>query len=846
MSHIQDHLSQVKRQIAASYSPLHQDDNTDLIKAEVALIGEKRKFADGKEYMKTENGWVPVGTGTGRKIQKEQENAKIGMGGGAKVGKGSKISTKDGVHGTVKGEDEKHIHIEHSSKDGKKITSKLKHEDLSEKIQTGELQHHVPAKDALVATGAADKEKLSDPKEIKDTESAFDQMDNYFKGDKDAERTLKFLKDTIGGNKNIRIDTGMKFDDDRILGLSYPDGRIGVNVNSPLARDKESVYRTLMHEMVHAATRDLMKNNETLQDDFNNVLSQVRKHLDIPDNDSVASALYNNGTIPEDKYGVSNQYELIAEVFTNPDFAKLLKDIPYKKDNLLKQVMIAIFSAFGGTAKKVKDAKGDLKKEGVDNMADYLVNLTEKVFKPEVKGKRGTKKRTDNKSIKKSEEMIEPFNILEKGGVPAAIGEIRTHGDGVTRIKIVGGWRPVNENDRANAARRMEFKQDMAHTVAPVELIKEENALEAAPAVDINERFQAFARFTKAVIKGASKALIAYGTGGVGKTYTVTHQLDAAGLKPFDEDLHSPANSVASEGDDDDEADNEEGTKSTDYDYIKITGKMTGPQVFKALYQHNGKIILFDDCDSVLRDGGAVNLFKGALDSSGDGTVSWATSAGVKDEGGAKLPNRFKFNGRAIFISNLASADVPQPIKSRALRVDLSMNPGQTIERLRFIAKNKEGKYQNLKFPGVKSYKHEDLKDIVDYLDENKYKTSDLNVRTVGSLLSIKQIADEEGIAWRKDADHMIFSKSKSADMGDHYDGSEFQKARAAQISKSFGAPDKKEEGDEQRPTPDKKEKVTSHEHRGDEEDDQVDEKVDKFPGGPSDINKSFDFLILD
>lgn len=357
--------------------------------------------------------------------------------------------------------------------------------------------------------------------------------------------------------------------------------------------------------------------------------------------------------------------------------------------------------------------------------------------------------------------------IVEKGGQAAILGEKRTFNVGgkpIEHIKTRDGWKRVPKSEvmglGAGVLDKEEYKQDLAHTAAPKDLIIKENQVDS-PKVDINERFQAFARFTKAVIKGAAKSLVAYGTGGVGKTYTVTHQMDIAGLKQFDEETHAPAFTTAEQDDDDDG----EGRKSTDYDYVKITGKMTGPQVYKTLYQHNGKIILFDDCDSVLRDSGAINLFKGGLDSSGDGTISWGTSTGVKDEEGGKVPNRFKFHGRVIFVSNLPSSEVPQPIKSRALRADLSMTPEQTIERLRFIAKDKEGNYKNLKFPGVKDYKSDDLKNIIDYLDEHKNVTSDLNVRTVGSLLAIKQIADEEGHDWKKDASHMIFSKSKSTDV---------------------------------------------------------------------------------
>lgn len=209
---------------------------------------------------------------------------------------------------------------------------------------------------------------------------AFSNMEEFFKNDKQATEALGFLKPLVKANKNIRIDTKMEFDNPRVLGLSYPDGRIGINKNSVYAKDKEMVYRTLMHEMVHAVTREKMKTNETLQDEFNDVLSEVRKHFGLADNEALIKHLYANGQISEDQYGAADQYELVAEVFTNKKFMELLKSIPYKKDNLLKKVMMAVFAAFSETSRKVKKAKKDLK--NVDNMADYLVGLTEKVFTP--------------------------------------------------------------------------------------------------------------------------------------------------------------------------------------------------------------------------------------------------------------------------------------------------------------------------------------------------------------------------------------------------------------------------------------------------------------------------------
>lgn len=283
---------------------------------------------------------------------------------------------------------------------------------------------------------------------------------------------------------------------------------------------------------------------------------------------------------------------------------------------------------------------------------------------------------------------------------------------------------------------------------------------------DVKQRFKTFEMMVKGVATGKFKSALAYGTGGVGKTYTVTHQLEEQGKVAFDEDKHQPG------GD--------------DYDYVKVTGKATPTAVYKALYQHNNKIIVFDDCDSVLKNEDAINFFKGALDTSGDGTIAYGSSKKIKDENDEELPQRFKFKGKVIFVSNLSPEQMPQPLKSRATKIDLTMNKQQTIDRIKEIAMDPKGsgKYSNLQFPGIDKYSHEDMKGVIDYLDENKDHIGDLNVRTIGKILGMKQMADEmgDGKNWMKYADQEIFSKGEETNF---FDGG-ILKSRTARINSIY------------------------------------------------------------
>lgn len=271
---------------------------------------------------------------------------------------------------------------------------------------------------------------------------------------------------------------------------------------------------------------------------------------------------------------------------------------------------------------------------------------------------------------------------------------------------------------------------------------------------DINAKFKTYEKFVRMTAKGLTRSTIAYGGGGVGKTHTAMTQLkkmvNPETGKPFvfyDHEKHEVG--------------------SNEYDAIKITGKATTAGLYKTLYQHNDKLILFDDCDEVLKDKDSVNMFKGALDSTGDGTINNLSGKAIKDDAGEPIPQTYTFKGRAIFISNMTSKEMPQALKSRSLRIDLSMNAQQTIDRIKSIAKvpNSED-LTNIELfdtSGKKiKYDHEDMDRAIKFLDKYKNKMGDLNVRTLGSLIKIIHDDKEEGEKsddWINTAKHMVFSK---------------------------------------------------------------------------------------
>jgi len=177
-----------------------------------------------------------------------------------------------------------------------------------------------------------------------------------------------------------------------------------------------------------------------------------------------------------------------------------------------------------------------------------------------------------------------------------------------------------------------------------------------------------------------------------------------------------------------------------DFEWTQIKGYSTARGLYNVLCDNNDKVIIFDDCDSVLEDKVAVNILKSALDSYETRTITWMAKMNKSDE----YPQQFNFTGRIIFISNKNRNSIDDAILSRSLTVDLSMTADEKIERMEFILNNI--------LPEV-SYTIK--KDALDYLSEKRYEVQ-LNIR---SLIITSKIRLAHPDTWRDLADYMISTK---------------------------------------------------------------------------------------
>lgn len=143
----------------------------------------------------------------------------------------------------------------------------------------------------------------------------------------------------------------------------------------------------------------------------------------------------------------------------------------------------------------------------------------------------------------------------------------------------------------------------------------------------IQERFEILDEMTRATVNGDVRAMIVVGPPGVGKSYGVEHELSKAGIL---DDLAGRPKS-----------------------YEVVKGAMTPIGLYCKLHEYSdkNKVLVFDDCDSVLMDDLSLNILKAALDSSKRRVIHWnADSAKLRNEG---VPNKFEFQGSVIFITNI-------------------------------------------------------------------------------------------------------------------------------------------------------------------------------------------------
>lgn len=259
--------------------------------------------------------------------------------------------------------------------------------------------------------------------------------------------------------------------------------------------------------------------------------------------------------------------------------------------------------------------------------------------------------------------------------------------------------------------------KSMTKTTKKLELLKEGTNPNNTPTINsdvtfnVNKRFEFLEQLSQMVVENKTPSLLVTGEGGLGKTYTINQTVSKL---------------IGDDGD-------------VQREVEVIKGYSTARGLYNSLYDHNGKLIIFDDCDSILSDKVSLNILKGALDSYEERIITWQAQMRKGDE----YPQKFEFTGRIIFISNKKREKIDQAILSRCMVVDVSMTPKEKIERMQTV----------LEFvcPEVPL---EEKQESLDLINKHRDEIKDLNFRT---LIKVSKIKNSFPDGWEDLATYSMF-----------------------------------------------------------------------------------------
>jgi hypothetical protein len=258
-------------------------------------------------------------------------------------------------------------------------------------------------------------------------------------------------------------------------------------------------------------------------------------------------------------------------------------------------------------------------------------------------------------------------------------------------------------------------KLDLADT----QVVVSTPLVQAAPAViendkvndeicSVRERFEFTDMLCDSLVEGNVNSLLLTGSPGMGKTHSVI-----TGMKRHD--LGSA-------------------------DTVTHKGFVTPRGLYELLYHSNGKIIIFDDCDSAFDHEISANVLKAALDTYNVRKVSWCSS-----KTSSKVPDEFEFTGRMIAISNKNISQIPEAFTSRSVYVDLTMTAEEKIERIHQIG--------DKLCPDLNTSQ---VAECIDLLDRHKTRIKALNLRTMQMVGKLRMAQPQQ---WAKLATYMILTR---------------------------------------------------------------------------------------
>lgn len=229
----------------------------------------------------------------------------------------------------------------------------------------------------------------------------------------------------------------------------------------------------------------------------------------------------------------------------------------------------------------------------------------------------------------------------------------------------------------------------------------------------LRERFDILSDLVHQAVSGDVRALIVSGPPGLGKSYTIE--------KTLEKNDPNAVNHQIVRG------------------YVKATG------LYKLLWQckEKGKVLVFDDADTIFFDDTSLNMLKAVCDTTEKRKVSYLAEGYLIDEETAtRLPKNFEFNGTIIFLTNYdfdamidkghKLAPHLQALVSRAHYVDLAMKTSRDyLIRIKQVVS--AGLLDNL------GLDKSGQADVMEFIDTNHKKLRELSLRIALKVAAIRK-----------------------------------------------------------------------------------------------------------
>lgn len=329
--------------------------------------------------------------------------------------------------------------------------------------------------------------------------------------------------------------------------------------------------------------------------------------------------------------------------------------------------------------------------------------------------------------------------LYEKGGSVSEIGEALSMTNQEVRAAVNATDEEGDEN-KVEHSEKIKTLKGAKETVVLNKLVKKgQQQLDDTQYADPDIVFDEITDYVTMAAKELLPALLITGQGGIGKSYNVEKILDQYGKR------HET--------------------------WERVKGKASAAAMYNTLWYNRDKIVVFDDCDSVLKDPDAINVLKGALDSSNFREISWATKGegmvytldlddnkeilqrcqewSDQHHGKEAIPNHFIFEGEVIFISNLTKAEIykrDSALLTRCTCIDVVLSAQGVMKRLETIlphikiykamgARGSEGK--DITDEGLKQEVF-DFMNSDEFLKNPKVRGKELNFRTFDQIYKLR------------------------------------------------------------------------------------------------------------